>query len=213
MQSAGGDAIRWRSVVVGGPRAAVARLRAAPPPPAVLLPPLPPPSVEIVSPKTPPPPQAEVQPPAPPANMQYFYWDPGHWHWTGADWYWIAGHYIEKPYKNAYWVPGHWDQRPMVGRGYPATGPSLVDCSASSTTKPCTKPLRSNAPDPLAPLAQQAVDVVEPQPVDQGTDSDISKQREHDVAGGQRRRSRILGAQQAKDDMSTPDQRCIGWPE
>ena len=56
--------------------------------------------------------QAETVPPAPPATMQYFYWDPGHWHWTGTDWFWMAGHYVERPYTNAYWVPGHWDSRP-----------------------------------------------------------------------------------------------------
>jgi len=84
-----------------------------PPPPAMAnLPPLPPPNVQIVAPQPPPPAQAETVPPAPPATMQYFYWDPGHWHWTGTDWFWVAGHYVEKPYTNAYWVPGHWDSRP-----------------------------------------------------------------------------------------------------
>ena len=84
-----------------------------PPPPAMAnLPPLPPPNVQIVAPQPPPPARAETVPQAPPATMQYFYWDPGHWHWTGADWFWVAGHYVERPYTNAYWVPGHWDSRP-----------------------------------------------------------------------------------------------------
>ena len=83
-----------------------------PPPDGAYLQPLPPPNVEIVAPNPPPAPQVETQPAAPAANTQYFYWDPGHWHWTGSDWFWIPGHYVEKPYTNAYWVPGHWDSRP-----------------------------------------------------------------------------------------------------
>ena len=92
---------------------------AAPPPPGAGLPPLPPgaaslppPNLQIVAPKAPPPIQFEPVDPAPKSQVDYFAWDPGHWHWTGSDWFWIRGHYVEKPYTGSYWVKGHWDQRP-----------------------------------------------------------------------------------------------------
>ncbi len=65
---------------------------------------------EVVVPRQPPAPVAEEVPAAPGAPEMWV-WQPGHWRWNGREYVWTAGHYVERPRREAQWVPAHWQER------------------------------------------------------------------------------------------------------
>ncbi|HTP82092.1 MAG TPA: hypothetical protein VMQ11_04060 [Alphaproteobacteria bacterium] len=65
---------------------------------------------EVVVPRAPPAPVTEAVP-APPGPAERWVWQPGHWRWNGREYVWAAGHYVERPRRDAEWVPPHWQER------------------------------------------------------------------------------------------------------
>ena len=70
-----------------------------------------PPRGEIIATAPPPPPRVEVVP-EPVRPREVVVWEPGRWHWNGREYVWVAGHYIERPHRDAVYVAGHWDEHP-----------------------------------------------------------------------------------------------------
>jgi hypothetical protein len=66
--------------------------------------------VEVVAPQAPPPPRVEIVPAAP-RPPEFVVWEPGHWHWNGREFVWVAGHYVERPRREAEWIQGGWQER------------------------------------------------------------------------------------------------------